>query len=85
MDETWSIDKLDSSNWITWKFQMQHLLLPKGLWEYVDGTEAIREDASAQQQADFKKASQEAFSIIVMTMCASQLYLVTSFEEPKDA
>ena len=85
MDEKWSIDKLDSSNWITWKFQMRHLLLAKGLWGYVDGTEALREDASAQQRADFKKASQKAFSTIVMAICTSQLYLVTSFEERKDA
>ena len=79
MDEKWSIDKLDSSNWITWKFQMRHLLLAKGwkfqmrhlllakgLWGYVDGTEVLREDASVQQRADFKKASQKAFSTIVM-------------------
>ena len=30
MDEKWSIDKLDSVNWNTWKFQMKHLLLAKG-------------------------------------------------------
>ena len=52
---------------------------------YVDETEALREDALAQQQADFKKASQKAFSTIVMAICTSQLYLVMSFEEPKDA
>ena len=52
---------------------------------YMDGTKVLREDASAQQQADFKKASQKAFSTIVMAICTSQLYLVTSFEEPKDA
>ena len=85
MDEKWSIDKLDSSNWITWKFQMRHLLLAKGLWGYVDGTEVLREDASAQERADFKKASQKAFSTIVMAISTSQLYLVTSFDEPKDA
>ena len=85
MDKKWSIDKLDSSNRITWKFQMRHLLLAKGLWGYVDGTEALREDSSAQQRADFKKVSQKVFSTIVMAICTSQLYLVISFEEPKDA
>ena len=49
----------------------------------MDGTEALREDASAQQQANFIKASQKAFSTIVMAICTSQLYLVSSFEEPK--
>ena len=85
MDEKWVIDKLDGSNWITWKFQMRHLLLAKGLWGYVDGSETLREDASAQQQADFRKASQKAFSTIVMAISTSQLYLITSVEEPKNA
>ena len=35
--DKWSIDKLDSSNWTTWKFQMKHLLLAKGLWGIVNG------------------------------------------------
>ena len=38
MEEKWSVDKLDGGNWITWKFQMRHLLLAKGLWKYVDGS-----------------------------------------------
>ena len=45
----------------------------------------LREDASAQQRADFRKASQKAFSTIVMAISTSQLYLVTSLEEPKNA
>jgi hypothetical protein len=59
-DERWSIDKLESSNWTTWKFQMRHLLLAKGLWDYVDGTEALREDATAEQRTEFRKMSQKA-------------------------
>ena len=51
----WSIDKLDGSNWSVWKFQMKHLLLAKGLWGLVDGTEDLRGGATAQQQADFKR------------------------------
>jgi len=39
--DKWSIDKLDSLNWMTWKFQMKHLLLARGLWELVDGTEVL--------------------------------------------
>ena len=46
MEEKWSVDKLDSSNWITWKFQMHHLLMAKGLWKYVDGSEVLAEDAT---------------------------------------
>ena len=83
--DKWSIDKLDSSNWTTWKFQMKHLLLAKGLWEIVDGTEVLGVDPTAQQESEFKKKSQKAFSTIVMSISASQLYLITSCEEPVEA
>ena len=84
-EEKWSIEKLESSNWITWKFQMRHLLLAKGLWGYVDGTEVLGNGATAAQRAEFKKMSQKAFSTIVMAVSSSQICLVTSFEQPKVA
>ena len=83
--DKWSIDKLDSSNWTTWKFQIKHLLLAKGLWGLVDGTEVLEETPMVQQEADFKKRSQKAFSTILMSISSSQLYLITSCEEPEDA
>ena len=83
--DKWSIDKLDSSNWITWKFQIKHLLLAKDLWGLVDGTEVLQDDASAQQWADFNKRSQKAFSTMVMSVSSLQLYLITSYEELRRA
>ena len=64
VDEKWTIDKLDSSNWTTWKFQMCHLLLAKGLWGLVDGTEVLAENANAQAQTEFQRKSQGAFSTV---------------------
>ena len=84
-NEKWTVDKLDDSNWMTWKFQMHHLLLAKGLWGYVDGTEKLAEDATAAVKADFSKKSQKAFSTIIMAISISQLYLVTSYDQLKDA
>ena len=46
MEEKWSIDKLGSGNWMTWKFQMRHLLMAKDLWKYVDGSAVLAEDAT---------------------------------------
>jgi len=51
--DRWSIDKLDLLNWLTWKFQIKHLLLARGLWVLFDRSEGIQEDANPQQQADF--------------------------------
>ena len=85
MDEKWVLDKLDGSNWATWNFQMRHLLLAKGLWGIIDGTEVLADDASPQVQAEFEKKSQRAFSTIVLAICTSQIYRVTSCEKPKEA
>ena len=85
MDEKWSIDKLDSANWITWKFQMRHLLLAKGLWTYVDGSEVLAEDASEAARTAYREKSQKALSTLVMAIGTPQLYLITSCEEPTDA
>ena len=85
VEEKWSIDKLDGANWSTWKFQMRHLLLAKGLWEYVDGSATLAEGANEQAQANFRQKSQKAFSTIVLAISTSQLYLVTSCEGPHDA
>ena len=79
------VDKLESSNWTTWKFHMQHLLLAKGLWGYVDGTEVLAEDAKPQVRSEFKKRAQKAFSTMVMAISILQLYLITSHKQPKDA
>ena len=80
----WTIDKLGTSNWITWKFQMRHYLLSKGLWKYVDGTERLAEDATEAVRRTFRENSQKALSTIVMAISTPQLYLVTSCETPQD-
>ena len=33
------IEKLESNNWSTWKFQMKHVLIAKELWGYMDWSE----------------------------------------------
>ena len=67
----WSIDRLDSSNWVTWKFQMRHLLLAKGLWRFVNGSEALPGSPTAAQVAEFNKKCQNAFSTMVMSISLS--------------
>ena len=79
------IDKLNGSNWNTWKFQMKHLLLAKGLWGLVDGTEVLADDATTTVQALFRSRLQKAFSTIALAIDSAQLYLITSSEEPKQA
>ena len=74
--EKWSIDKLGSSNWTTWIFQMRHFLLSKGLWKYVDGSAELTEDANEVARTAFRENSQKAISTIVMAITTPQLYLI---------
>ena len=63
-EDKWAIEKLNGSNWSTWKFQMKHVLLAKDLWGLVDGTEAEpAEDAAARVLADYRKRSQKAYLV----------------------
>ena len=75
------MDKLNGSNWNTWKFQMTNetLVAGKRTLGYVDGIEQLPGNANAQTQTEFQKKSQRAFSTIVMAIDTPQLYLVTSY------
>ncbi len=62
----------------------EHLLLAKGLWSFVDGTEVLADSADAAARTDFQQKTQKAFSTIVMAVSVPQLYLITSTESPSD-
>jgi len=81
----WGIDKLNESNWSTWKFQMRHLLTAKEVWEHVDGSaQPPGKGADAAAHARHNKAQQKAMATLVMEIGSSQIYLVTSCTTPKD-
>ena len=42
------------------------MLLAKGLWGFVDGTEDLDEEANAQAQADFRRRSSKTFPALLM-------------------
>ena len=45
-EEKWPVDKLDSANWMMWKFHMHHLLLAMGLCGW--GSETFPEDPTCR-------------------------------------
>ena len=74
--DRWSIDRLDLSNWVTWKFQIKNLLLVRGLWGLVDGMEVLQAEANAQQQVD----QHAGFLVDLVTVevgCLGHFMLVT--------
>ena len=64
---------------------MKHLLLAKGLWGLVEGSEVLEDDATTTAQALYRSRLQKAFSTIVLAIDSAQLYLITSSEESKQA
>ena len=51
----------------------------------VDGTAVLADDAAEEIRTEFQKKSQKDFSTLVLVITASQLYLVTSCEQARDA
>lgn len=86
MEDKLFIDRLSGpENWATWKFQMEHLLKAKGLWGMITETDTLDEDASAQARTEFIKLKERAFSMLVLNVSTSQLYLITNCQTPKEA
>ena len=63
---------------------MRHLLMVMALWNYVDGSAVLAEDANERDRTDYSVKSQQAVSTLVMAITTPQLYLVTSCEGPKE-
>lgn len=86
MEDKLFIDKLSGpENWATWKFQLEHLLKAKGLWGMVQETDQLAADANANTRAEFERRKEKAFSVLVLNVSTSQLYLITSCKTPKEA
>ena len=63
---------------------MKHLLMAKGLWNLVDGSEVLASEATAAA-ALLQSRLHQAFSTIILAMDSAQLYLVTTCKQPKQA
>ena len=81
--DKWEIDKLNESNWPTWKFQMKHLLIANEVWEHVDGSVQPPGDDAAVR-ARHVKAEQKAMASLVMGISPNLISLVTSCTTPKE-
>ena len=53
MEESFKVEKLTGANYHSWKFSMKMVLIGKDLWEVVNGTETISEDASEVEKKKF--------------------------------
>ncbi len=91
----YSIDKLNDSNFSSWKFQLKMILMDRGLWGYVDGSQVIpvvndRMDEAAKAAArvkieEWKKKDNSALVQIALTMSKPQLGPIKSALTAREA
>ena len=83
-EERWTVERLNSNNYTTWKFRLKHLLIAKDLYGYVDGS--IKEPDSTAEQGvkdGYTKKFNQAMSTIVLAVSDELLYLITECTTPK--
>jgi len=80
------IEKLNGSNFQSWKHDMKFVLMEKGLWGLIDGSETDPgENATPKIKSAYKTRSEKAYSSIALSIEKSIKIHVTSTENPKEA
>src|ERR1700722_55849 len=87
----YAIDKLNSSNFNSWKFRLTMILMDRGLWEYVDGSQVAPTvtafmSAEAKAKADeWKKKDNCALAQIALTVGNSELIHIKGAQTSREA
>ncbi|HVX00073.1 MAG TPA: hypothetical protein VHA52_06550 [Candidatus Babeliaceae bacterium] len=85
----YAIDKLNSSNFSAWKFRMQMILIDRGLWEMVDGSqvEPVSSDTaeSRLKYAEWKKKDNTALAQIALTVSTNELAHIKGVKSAREA
>ena len=67
--EITKIEPLNGLNYPTWKYNIKLLLMERGLWDFVSGTEERPgEDATAQVKNAYRLKSDKAYSLIALSV-----------------
>jgi hypothetical protein len=76
-------EKLKDSNWGQWKMFMKALLVRKGLWDVVDGTEVLPAGSSSHKSVHaFRKKQAKAIAEITLHVDVAQLSFIQN-DDPK--
>src|SRR3984957_14053646 len=87
----YAIDKLNSTNFSAWKFRMQMILIDRGLWEYVDGSQpapvlgADTNEAAQAKLVEWKKKDNCAMAQIALTVGNTELVHVKGAKSSREA
>ena len=83
------IKKLDGSNFQSWKFNAKLVLMQRGLWSLVSGSEeapvATATDKKEKEIKEYSLRSQKAYSLIALSVCENLQIHVVDTVDPKTA
>ena len=86
MAEITKIEPLDGSNFQSWKYNMKLVLMERGLWGFVQGTESEPEPtASASVKNSYRLRSDKAYSLIALSVKTGLQVHISSATNPKTA
>ena len=77
--------KLTNDNYYNWKFNMRMSLIGKDLWEIVEGTETLPEDANEDRRRRFRKRENHALSSICLSVSESLQIYIREAKSAKEA
>ena len=84
-DLDFKFEKLAADNYHTWKFNMKMFLIGKDLWDIVNGSEILDEDATAEEKRKFKKRDNMALASVCLSVSSNLQIYVRSAETGKEA
>lgn len=79
------VDRLNSNNYRTWKFAMKMLLIQRELWDHVNGTVTLQNDATVEQKARYKSKDEKALSTIALSIDPDQQVHIVHCETARQA
>ena len=83
------IDPLVGSNYRSWKYNMKLVLMERGLWGYVDGTEkapeASNDDKKEKEIKEYKLKLEKAYSTIALSVSKRLQVHIDDTTDPKKA
>ena len=80
-----NFDKLNVDNYHDWEFSMRMFLIGKNLWEIVQGTETLPNDANPVTKEKFQKRSNVALATISLGVSKDLQIIVRPAKTPKEA
>ena len=89
MMEITKIERLDGSNYQSWKYNIKLVLMERGLWGFIQGLEeaptVTDEDKKEKEVTAFRLRSDKAYSLIALSIGKSLQVHITNTTEPKVA